>query len=74
MRHLEYDLKLALIIKSIRKQKLMKQYILAKALNMQQATYSRVEKGTIAITPGQLHIIAHELGTTSSRILLQMEQ
>ena len=69
MRHLEFDLQLSRTIKIIRELKGIKQINIAHALSMEQSTYSRIEKGEIAITPGQLEIIASELKITSSEIL-----
>ncbi len=54
MRHLEYDIKLATTIKVFRELRRQKQFVIAKALGMTQATYCKIEKGEIAITPGIL--------------------
>ena len=69
MRHLEFDLQLSRTIKVIRELKGMKQINIAHALSMEQSTYSRIEKGEIAITPGQLEIISYELRISTSEIL-----
>jgi len=73
MRHLEYDIKLANTIKVFRELRRQKQFVIAKALGMTQATYCKIEKGEIAITPGQLKIISEELGTSSFQILALVE-
>lgn len=73
MRHIEYDIKLAITIKAIRELKKIKQLVLAMALNVEQATYCRIEHGEIAITPGQLKIISKELRVSNFQILSIVE-
>ncbi|MEI6596140.1 MAG: helix-turn-helix transcriptional regulator [Bacteroidota bacterium] len=73
MRHLEYDKKLARTIKVLRELKRIKQFVISNALDMTQATYCKIEKGEIAITPGQLKIISEELGTSNFQILAIVE-
>jgi len=73
MRQLEYDLRLAKTIKTLREGKHYKQICIANALNLTQATYSKIEKGEISITPGQLKIIANELEISSIKILQIVE-
>ncbi len=69
MRHLEYDKKLALTIKAFRELRQIKQSKIAKAINVTQTTYSKIECGEIAITPGQLKFISVALGTSNFQIL-----
>lgn len=73
MRHLDYDLKLALTIKAYRELRQIKQSVLANDINVTQTTYSKIESGEIAITPGQLKIIANKLGTSNFQILAIVE-
>lgn len=73
MRHLEYDIRLAATIKALREMRRIKQAVVAAALNMEQATYCRIEQGEIAITPGQLKIIANVIGTSMFQILSIVE-
>lgn len=73
MRHLEYDIKLARTIKVLRELRRIKQYAIAKALDMTQGSYCKIEQGEITITPGQLKIISEELGTSNFQILAIVE-
>lgn len=73
MRHLEYDIRLATTIKALREMRRIKQAVIAAALNMEQATYCRIEYGEIAITPGQIKIIANVLGTSIFQIFAIVE-
>lgn len=69
MRHLEYDIRLAITIKAIRVMRRIKQSVVAAALKTEQTTYCRIEQGEIAITPGQLKIIANVLDSSMFQIL-----
>ncbi len=73
MRHLEYDLKLATTIKAYRELRQIKQSVLAAAIKVSQTTYSKIESGEIAITPGQLKDISIALGTSNFQILAIVE-
>jgi transcriptional regulator with XRE-family HTH domain len=73
MRHLEYDLKLAMTIKAYRELRQIKQSVLANAINVSKTTYSKIESGEIAITPGLLKIISINLGTSNFQILAIVE-
>ncbi|MFN4083800.1 MAG: helix-turn-helix domain-containing protein [Bacteroidia bacterium] len=73
MRHLEYDKKLSLTIKAFRELRQIKQSEIAKAINVTQTTYSKIEFGQIAITPGQLKLISAALGTSNFQILAIVE-
>ncbi len=73
MRHLAYDLKLATTLKAYRELKQIKQTVIANAINVSQATYSKIESGEIAITPGQLKAISIALGTSNFQILAIVE-
>ncbi|MFN4084264.1 MAG: helix-turn-helix domain-containing protein [Bacteroidia bacterium] len=64
MRHLEYDKKLSLTIKAFRELRQIKQSEIAKAIKLTQTTYSKIEFGQIAITPGQLKLISAALGVS----------
>jgi transcriptional regulator with XRE-family HTH domain len=48
-------------VQSLRMLKRIKQDSLAKALGIDQSTYSRMERGEIAVDIAQLHLIAAEL-------------
>ena len=51
----------------------IKQAVVANALAMKQTTYCRIEQGEIAITPGQLKIIANVLYSSIYHILTIVE-
>jgi transcriptional regulator with XRE-family HTH domain len=69
MRHLKYDIKVAKAIKLIREFRQVKQIVLANALGMTQANYSKIEQGEIAITSGELKIISKELNVSPFQII-----
>jgi transcriptional regulator with XRE-family HTH domain len=73
MRHLEYDIRLATIIKALRMMRRIKQSVIAAALKIEQPTYCRIEQGEIAITPGQLKDITYALHTSIFEILAIIE-
>lgn len=73
MRHLEYDIQLAMTIKAYRELRQNKQAVLANAINVSQTTYSKIESGEIAITPGQLKTISRVLGTSNFQLLAIVE-
>lgn len=69
MKHLDYDLQVMQIVKALREQQCLKHNNLALPLKINRTTYSRIEKGEIAFTPGQLRIMAKELNTNHFHIL-----
>lgn len=64
MQYLEYDLKLMLAIKLIRKQRGLKQINVANDLGIDRSLYCRIENGEVAISTGQLLQIIAVLRTT----------
>ncbi|MES2379542.1 MAG: helix-turn-helix transcriptional regulator [Bacteroidota bacterium] len=69
MKHLlAYDIKTGIIIRALREIKGIKQSEVAEAIQMSQSTYSKLEKGKIAISIGQLQIAATTIGFTSFEI------
>lgn len=56
-------------IKTIRKQKGIKQGVIANSLNMKQSNYSKIEDGLRPLTTDQLNIIATMLGVSALDIL-----
>lgn len=69
MKHLlAYDIKTGLIIKALREIKGIKQSEVAEAIQMSQSAYSKLERGKIAISIGQLQIAATKIGFTSFEI------
>jgi transcriptional regulator with XRE-family HTH domain len=69
MKPLEYDLKIIKIIKALRAPAILKQINLAHALDIDQSSYSRIERGDLAMTPGQLKIVANLLQTSHFQVL-----
>lgn len=57
------------VIRELRKQKGLAQSDLARALNLQQPSWSRIETGTSTLNVQQLVIVARCLSTTSQDIL-----
>jgi transcriptional regulator with XRE-family HTH domain len=69
MKLLEYDLKIIKTVKALRELRGIKQVIVANALEIDRTTYTRVENGEVAITAGQLKIIASALNTSTFQIM-----
>ncbi|WP_317899531.1 helix-turn-helix domain-containing protein [Aurantibacillus circumpalustris] len=69
MKPQEYDLRIVKVIKALRGTSFIKQINLANALNIDQSTYSRIEKGELSFSPGQLKIVAQALQTSHFQIL-----
>jgi transcriptional regulator with XRE-family HTH domain len=60
-------------IKAYRELRQIKQSVLANAINISQTTYSKIESGEIAITPGLSKTISIALGTSNFQILAIVE-
>jgi transcriptional regulator with XRE-family HTH domain len=70
MEKLDYDIKLAATIQTYRELKRIKQSVMADALKILQASYCKIEKAEILISPGQLKIISSILNTSILQILV----
>jgi transcriptional regulator with XRE-family HTH domain len=73
MEKLDYDIKLAATIKTYRELRRIKQSVMADALKISQASYCKIEKAEILISPGKLKTICKTLSTSILQILVIVE-
>ena len=64
MQYLEYDLKLMLALRAVRKIRGLKQVNVANDLGIDRSYYCRIENGEVPVSTGQLRQIALALNTT----------
>jgi transcriptional regulator with XRE-family HTH domain len=65
----QYDITLAQILKALRVSRGWCQSYIAQEINIDQSTYSRIERGESAVTAGQLKLIARLYHTSHFQLL-----
>lgn len=73
MHYYNYDTKVSIVLKTLRKLRGIKQLSMAYALGIDRSTYSRMESGLIVISPGQLKIAANVIGISVFEIIALIE-
>jgi transcriptional regulator with XRE-family HTH domain len=65
---LAYERLVAAVLVHLRRRRGIGQRALAKKLDIPQSSLSRIENGCMRLTIEELHLIAHELGSTPMKI------
>lgn len=73
MRLDDYDKQIMKVVKNLRSEKGLKQFVVADALSVDRSVYCRIENGEATFSTSQLKLISNVLGVSLHQILFLAE-